>query len=84
MACEVPVVATDCGGVAEAVTDGVEGFLVSPREPDQLASALLRLWRDPALRARMGSAGRRKVLSEFTLEQEHGTFLAMYREVAGA
>jgi glycosyltransferase involved in cell wall biosynthesis len=84
MACEVPVVATDCGGVAEAVTDGVEGFLVARRDPDQLASALLRLWHDPGLRVRMGRAGRARVLSEFTLEHLHGAFLAMYREVTEA
>jgi glycosyltransferase involved in cell wall biosynthesis len=84
MACEVPVVATDTGGVGEAVTDGVEGFLVEPRDPEQIASALSRLGRDPALRARMGSAGRRRVLSELTLEQEHATQIAMYRAVTGA
>jgi glycosyltransferase involved in cell wall biosynthesis len=84
MACEVPVVATDCGGVSEAVTDGVEGFLVAPRSAEQLASALSHLWQDPALRVRMGKAGRARVLSEFTLAHEHGAFLAMYREVTGA
>jgi colanic acid/amylovoran biosynthesis glycosyltransferase len=84
MACEVPVVATDCGGVGEAVTDGVEGYLVAPRDPEQLASALWRLWRDPALRARMGRAGRARVLAEFTLEQEHGVIHAMYRAVTGS
>jgi colanic acid/amylovoran biosynthesis glycosyltransferase len=84
MACRLPVVAAGCGGVGEAVTDGVEGFLVAPREPEQMADAVVRLWRDPALRARMGRAGRERVLSELTLEHEHRAFLAMYREVTGA
>ncbi|MGH2991964.1 MAG: glycosyltransferase family 4 protein [Solirubrobacterales bacterium] len=83
MACELPVVATNCGGVSEAVTDGVEGFLVTPREPEHLAEALFRLWQDPALRRRMGAAGRARVLSEFTLEHEHAAFVEMYREVIG-
>jgi glycosyltransferase involved in cell wall biosynthesis len=83
MACGRPLVATRCGGLHEAVTDGVEGFLVPPRDPGQLAEAMLRLWEDPALRARMGQAGRRKVLADFTLEQEHEVFRAMYRQVTG-
>jgi glycosyltransferase involved in cell wall biosynthesis len=84
MACGVPVVATDCGGVSEALTDGVEGFLVPPREPEALAGALARLWRDPGLRARMGEAGRATATSRFTLERQLEEFLALYREVAGA
>ena len=44
MACELPVVVTDCGGMREAVTDGVEGFVCPPRDPGALAGAL-----EPAL-----------------------------------
>lgn len=83
MACGVPVVAADCGGVAEAFADGVEGFLVSPRDPAGLAGAMLELWRSPELRARMGAAGRANVLSHFRLERTHGQFLSLYRELAG-
>jgi glycosyltransferase involved in cell wall biosynthesis len=84
MACGLPVVATGCGGVPEVITDGVEGFLVEPRNPEKMAGALLRLREDAGLRRRMGLAGRRKVLSGFTLEHEHGALLDMYRSVAGA
>jgi glycosyltransferase involved in cell wall biosynthesis len=82
MACELPVVVTECGGLPEAVTDGVEGFVVAPRSPEQVADALARLSRDPGLRQRMGRAGRAKIRSGFTLEHEHGAFLTMYRQVA--
>ena len=85
MACGLPVVAVRCGGVPEAVTDGVEGFLVPPRDPERLAESLQRLWQDDDLRIRMGRAGRRKVISaNLTLEHEHRVFMDMYREVAGA
>jgi colanic acid/amylovoran biosynthesis glycosyltransferase len=84
MACGLPVVATDCGGVSEAFTDGVDGFLVAPRDPEALAEALLRLWEDPGLRVRMGQAGRATVQSRFTLERQLREFLAMYQEVVGA
>jgi colanic acid/amylovoran biosynthesis glycosyltransferase len=84
MSCGLPVVATSCGGVSEVITDGVEGFLVAPRDPEKMARALLRLWEDAGARQRMGEAGRRKVLSGFTFEHEHGAFLEMYRAVAAA
>jgi glycosyltransferase involved in cell wall biosynthesis len=82
MACAVPVVATDVGGLTEAMTDGVEGYVVEPRDPEQLAHALLRLARDPAMRARMGSAGRARIEAGATLDAQLQDFLEMYREVA--
>jgi len=84
MASGVPVVATDCGGVSEAVTDGVEGFVVPPRDAEALAAALTRLWREPDLRRRMGEAARDTATSRFTLERQLDEFHALYREVARA
>lgn len=84
MACGVPVVTTDCGGMREAVTDGVEGFLVPVREAGQMAQRLHLLWKDRALRERMGAAARQRVLREFSLEQQAQQFLAMYQSVMKA
>jgi glycosyltransferase involved in cell wall biosynthesis len=81
MACELPVVATDCGGVREAVRDGVEGFVLPPRDPDRAAAALERLWREPELRLRMGRAGRARVLSEYTLERHLNDMETLYRDI---
>jgi colanic acid/amylovoran biosynthesis glycosyltransferase len=83
MASGVPVVATDCGGVSEALTDGVEGLVVPPRDSDALAAALRRLWSEPELRARMGEAARHTATTRFTLERQVDEFHALYREVAG-
>jgi glycosyltransferase involved in cell wall biosynthesis len=82
MACGLPVVATDCGGVREAVRDGVEGLLVPPRDTRALARALERLWRDPALRLRLGRAGRARAETEFAPDRERDGFLSLYSEVA--
>lgn len=54
----LPVVAHDVGGVGEAVVDGVTGLLVPPDRPAQLAAAFEKLIHDPALRRRLGAAGR--------------------------
>jgi colanic acid/amylovoran biosynthesis glycosyltransferase len=81
MACELPVVVTNCGGMREAVTDGVEGFVCPPRDPASLAAALGRLWRDAELAQRLGEAGRRRILAEFTLEAETEAYLDLYRRV---
>jgi glycosyltransferase involved in cell wall biosynthesis len=53
-----PVVASNVGGLAGVVRDGVTGLLVPPRDPGALAMALDRLLGDPGLRATMGMAGR--------------------------
>ena len=57
MAAEKPAVATAVGGVPEVVDDVETGFLVPPREPEALASRIVQLLKDQALRRRMGRAG---------------------------
>jgi colanic acid/amylovoran biosynthesis glycosyltransferase len=81
MACGLPVVTTDCGGMREAVQDGVEGFVVPIRQPKLLAHALMQLADDPELRERMGQAGRKRILCEFTLERQAGSFIQMLETV---
>ena len=59
----LPVVATRIRGPREQVVDGETGLLVPPMRAPPLAAALLRLARDPALRARMGGAGRARAVA---------------------
>ena len=49
----LPVVATRAGGLAEHVVDGVDGVLVAPQRPEELAAGLVALIDDPAQRARL-------------------------------
>ena len=63
-ACAIPLVATDVRGCREVVVDGHNGYLVPLRDVDALVHAIVQLAEDPALRERMGNAGRRRVLDE--------------------
>lgn len=65
MALGVPVIVTRAGGVAEIVTDGVDGLMVPPRDPEALAAAILALAADPGRRAMLVAAARRKVSERF-------------------
>ncbi len=66
MACGRPVVAFNVGGPAEIVVDGATGLLAAPGSVAGLAGAMLALVRDPALRARLGAAGRARVENVFS------------------
>jgi phosphatidylinositol alpha-mannosyltransferase len=57
MAAGTPIIASDIGGFADVLEDGVEGLLVPPRDAQALASAMDRLLSDAALREQMGRAG---------------------------
>lgn len=61
MATGLPIVATACDGSAEAIEEGVNGFLVPPGEPAVLADRLCRLLEQPALAKEMGAAGLARV-----------------------
>ena len=71
LASGLPVVASRVGGIPEVVEDGVDGLLVAPRQPQQLAEAILALQDAPRQqRARMASAGREKILARFNCQVE--------------
>ena len=61
----LPVVTTHIAGIPELVEDGVSGYLVPPGDSASLTSRVEALLGDPALRNRLGAAGRAKVLAEF-------------------
>jgi len=81
MACCLPVVTTDCGGMREAVTDGVEGFVVPVRDAQAMAGVLLKLTRDVGLRQRMGGTARARILRDFTLKRQIEQWLELFRSV---
>jgi glycosyltransferase involved in cell wall biosynthesis len=69
MACARPAVCTAVGGIPEILNHGESGYLVPPKDPQQLAARLLSLLSDPQTARRMGRAGRDRVEAEFSLKR---------------
>ena len=83
-ACALPIVATNVGGNAEVVRDGVSGFLVPPRDDANLAGAMIRMMdMTPAGRKAMGNAGRTHVASFFDIERVLDRWEKIYGELMG-
>lgn len=80
MACETAVVATRAGGIPEAIVDDRDGVLVPPHDATALARAVVRLLRDPALRARLAQAGRQRITDEFSVEKMVKRTVAAYEK----
>jgi len=75
-----PVVATDVGGVREAVADC--GLVVRPRSPEEFARALMLLLEDPEMRSSLGKEARERALNHFTIERALDLYIRSYRRLA--
>lgn len=69
MAVGLPMVVTNVGGNAEAVSDGENGYVVPPCDAETLAKALVAVYADPVRAAAMGQASRRRAVERFSLER---------------
>lgn len=83
MAAGLPVVATDVGGNAEAVVDGVTGRIVPPENVEALAAAMLELLENPNRAKQMAEAGRERVAERFTTEAMMKQLTAAYHGLLG-
>lgn len=82
-ACGCALIAADRPGCREIVQDGVNGLLVPPRDAHALAEALRQLLDDPERCRRFGTAGRARVLAEFSEAHVIAQTLAVYAEMGG-
>ncbi|MDB5347143.1 MAG: glycosyltransferase family 1 protein [Schlesneria sp.] len=80
----VPVVATDVGGTAEIVIDGMTGRLVPPRDPARLATAVIGLLQDRGLMQSMSIAGRERAISEFEISRSSRRLAEEWKNVLAA
>ncbi|MGL5890032.1 MAG: glycosyltransferase family 4 protein, partial [Bacteroidia bacterium] len=82
MACEVPVIVTDTGGLAELVQQNVEGFRIPLTGTAELVQQLHTLATDEALRRLMGAAGRATVLRSYTWANNLRQMMSIYKRLA--
>jgi len=79
MAAGLPIVASHESGATTLVQDGVEGFIIRPRDPEQIADAMLKLAQDVALNRRMGAAARRMGAERNSWQDYGDRLLAEYQ-----
>ena len=77
----LPVIASDVGGVAEAVQDGTTGYVIAPKDAAALESRLRSLLDEPAERVRMGSQARSSYEARYRFERMANENLAVYRSI---
>jgi glycogen(starch) synthase len=74
----VPVIGADAGGIPDVITDGDDGFLIPFGDVDSLAVTIGRLLDDPALRRRLGAAGRHKTMTNWTWDRVFADLKSWY------
>ena len=81
MAMKKPVVASRVGGIPDLVEDGVNGFLVPPGDPNQLAEAIMKILKDKKLAGKMGGMGRKRITEKFSADIMAASIEEVYREL---
>lgn len=84
MACGVPAICSHVGGVPEVLRDGVEGFLVAPRDVPTMAARALEILTNPARQAEMSRAARQRALRNFCSNNIIPLYEDLYRRVLKA
>jgi len=83
MSMSLPIVATHSGGIPEIVTDQLNGLLVEPAQPKQLANGIVHLLNHPEEARSYGLAGRNRVINDYTMDRMVQGNLAIYRKLLG-
>ncbi|HXH25695.1 MAG TPA: glycosyltransferase [Vicinamibacterales bacterium] len=82
MALGLPMIVTDVGGTRELCVSGRNALIVPPRDPHRLASALVELAQDPALRRTLGDTAAMDVRSSFSIERCVNEYANIYIELS--
>ena len=80
-AAELPVIVTNVGAIRDICVDEMNGLIVSPKDPESIADAMLRLIGDEELRRKLAKNGAELVRREFSLERVVMSTLELYEEV---
>jgi glycosyltransferase involved in cell wall biosynthesis len=82
-ACGTPVVAFDCGGVADVVVHGSTGYLARPYSTDDLAAGIIWTLADSRRRGQLGATARQRAESLWSPKAIAGRYLQVYRDAIG-
>ena len=80
MAAQKPIVATEVGGIPDAVIDGRQALLVPPADPQALADAIRTLVHDPARASDLARAARHRAIAEYSIAGVARQIEALYRQ----
>ena len=83
MALQKPVVASNIGWANEIIEDGLNGFLVHPKQHQQFAQRIIEVLESPELQKKMGSNARKKIVEKFSVEVVAKQSLAFYKSIIG-
>jgi glycosyltransferase involved in cell wall biosynthesis len=81
MACGLPIVASRVGGIPDLIQDSVNGILVEPGKPEQLAAAICKLARDHELRNSMKNASYQLAYERYDIEQHVIQMVKLYQNL---
>lgn len=84
MAARKPIVTTNVGGISEAVINGINGYLVPPKDPLSLSEAILQLIKKPEKATEIGLNGRRIVERNFTMKKLTNKLKNVYEYALGS
>jgi glycosyltransferase involved in cell wall biosynthesis len=80
--CRKPVIGARIGSTECVINEGVDGLLVDPSDPDDIARALIELLSDSNMRDRMGRSGHDKTIAQYTWENITNKMEKLYLELA--
>lgn len=81
MACGKPVIGTNVGGIPDVIVNGVNGILVRPKDPQEIAEKLITLLKNSELRRELGLRGRKIVERKFDIEKRIDRISSIYSEL---
>jgi len=80
MAMELPVITSNICGIEELITNNKSGLLINPKDPEEIAKAIIKLLKNPKLRKKLGKNARKKIEKDFSIKTEVKKLESIFQE----